>query len=160
MFFHRSLLLFFQRKESLPTSTWMRWVLYIILLRMTVPCSVLRIGATCFGTLSTLASRRTLVIDPHPKDWRRYDRERENNDFDWQLICNILRYDIFFLPLIFQHQFVARVKATTVLLDLIARTKNAVRDLDNLNYRKMKKILMNDNCDDHSTIGDDGNTSL
>lgn len=54
-----------------------------------------------------------------------------------------------------QHQFVARVKATTVLLDLIARTKNAVRDLDNLNYRKMKKILMNDNCDDHSTIGDD-----
>ena len=56
----------------------------------------------------------------------------------------------------FQHQFVARVKATTVLLDLIARTKNAVRDLDNLNYRKMKKILMNDNCDDHSTIGDDG----
>ena len=56
-----------------------------------------------------------------------------------------------------QHQFVARVKATTVLLDLIARTKNAVRDLDNLNYRKMKKILMNDNCDDQSTIGDDGN---
>jgi len=54
-----------------------------------------------------------------------------------------------------QHQFVARVKATTVLLDLIARTKNAVRELDNLNYRKMKKILMNDNCDDQSTIGDD-----
>merc|ERR1711899_415616 len=54
-----------------------------------------------------------------------------------------------------QHQFVARVKATHVLLDLIARTKNAVRDLDNLNYRKMKKILMVDNCDDQSTIGDD-----
>ena len=63
-------------------------------------------------------------------------------------------FSFFFLS---QHQFVARVKATTVLLDLIARTKNAVRDLDNLNYRKMKKILMNDNCDDHSTIGDDGN---
>ena len=62
------------------------------------------------------------------------------NDFD----CN------------FQHQFVARVKATHVLMDLIARTKNAVRDLDNLNYRKMKKILMVDNCDDQSTIGDDG----
>ena len=44
-----------------------------------------------------------------------------------------------------------------MVLDLIARTKNAVRDLDNLNYRKMKKILMNDNCDDQSTIGDDGN---
>jgi hypothetical protein len=51
---------------------------------------------------------------------------------------------------------VARVKATQVLLDLIARTKNSVRDLDNLNYRKMRKILMNDNCDDQSTIGDDG----
>ena len=50
----------------------------------------------------------------------------------------------------------ARVKATHVLLDLIARTKNAVRDLDNLNYRKMKKILMIDHCDDQSTIGDDG----
>merc|ERR1712045_877324 len=58
-----------------------------------------------------------------------------------------------------QHQFVARVKATTVLLDLIARTKNAVRDLDNLNYRKMKKILMNDHCDDQSTIGDDVSVS-
>ena len=59
-----------------------------------------------------------------------------------------------------QHQFVARVKATHILLDLIARTKNAVRDLDNLNYRKMKKILMNDNCDDQSTIGDDGKGNL
>ena len=64
------------------------------------------------------------------------------------------------LNLILQHQFVARVKATHVLLDLIARTKNAVRDLDNLNYRKMRKILMNDNCDDQSTIGDDGIISL
>ena len=44
-------------------------------------------------------------------------------------------------------------------MDLIARTKNAVRDLDNLNYRKMKKILMVDNCDDQSTIGDDGKYS-
>ena len=60
------------------------------------------------------------------------------------------------LSLFIKHQFVARVKATSVLLDLIARTKNAVRDLDNLNYRKMKKILMIDNCDDQSTIGDDG----
>merc|ERR1712045_551397 len=54
-----------------------------------------------------------------------------------------------------QHQFVARVKATTVLLDLIARTKNAVRDLDNLNYRKMKKILMNEMIETESTIGAD-----
>lgn len=29
----------------------------------------------------------------------------------------------------------------TVVMDLIARTKDAVRELDNLQYRKMKKIL-------------------
>ena len=52
-----------------------------------------------------------------------------------------------------QHQFVARVPARTVLLDLIARTKNAVRDLDNLNYRKMKKILMTE-MDTESQQGD------
>ena len=34
-----------------------------------------------------------------------------------------------------QHQFVARLAVRTILLDLIIRTKNAVRDLDNLNYR-------------------------
>jgi len=73
---------------------------------------------------------------------------------------NIYSIFIFNLQLTFQHQFVARVKATHILLDLIARTKNAVRDLDNLNYRKMKKILMNDrDGDDQSTIGDDGKTS-
>ena len=32
-------------------------------------------------------------------------------------------------------------------MDLINRTKTAVRELDNLNYRKMKKILMADNRD-------------
>jgi len=54
-----------------------------------------------------------------------------------------------------KHQFVARVPARTVLLDLITRTKNAVRDLDNLNYRKMKKILMNDMTETESTLGAD-----
>lgn len=32
----------------------------------------------------------------------------------------------------------------TIILDLIERTKAAVRELDNINYRKMKKILMVD----------------
>lgn len=54
-----------------------------------------------------------------------------------------------------QHQFVARVPVRTVLLDLISRTKNAVRDLDNLNYRKMKKILMTEMMETESTIGQD-----
>nr|XP_015836277.1 PREDICTED: serine/threonine-protein kinase TAO1 [Tribolium castaneum] len=50
------------------------------------------------------------------------------------------------------HNFVTRTRSTNVLIDLIQRTKAAVRDLDNLNYRKMKKILMVDSCETESTI--------
>ncbi|XP_053660465.1 serine/threonine-protein kinase Tao isoform X2 [Anopheles marshallii] len=52
-----------------------------------------------------------------------------------------------------KHTFVTRVRSPNVLIDLIARTKAAVRELDNLNYRKMKKILMVD-CETESNIGD------
>lgn len=34
-----------------------------------------------------------------------------------------------------------RERSPRILLDLIQRTKDAVRELDNLQYRKMKKIL-------------------
>ncbi|KAJ8286016.1 hypothetical protein GJAV_G00033570 [Gymnothorax javanicus] len=40
-----------------------------------------------------------------------------------------------------RHEFVRRERPSRVLLDLIQRTKDAVRELDNLQYRKMKKIL-------------------
>uniref|UniRef100_A0A672RIL6 non-specific serine/threonine protein kinase n=1 Tax=Sinocyclocheilus grahami TaxID=75366 RepID=A0A672RIL6_SINGR len=40
-----------------------------------------------------------------------------------------------------QHAFVQRERPDSVLIDLIQRTKDAVRELDNLQYRKMKKIL-------------------
>uniref|UniRef100_A0A8C1G4Y1 Serine/threonine-protein kinase TAO2 n=1 Tax=Cyprinus carpio TaxID=7962 RepID=A0A8C1G4Y1_CYPCA len=40
-----------------------------------------------------------------------------------------------------QHAFVRRERPDSVLIDLIQRTKDAVRELDNLQYRKMKKIL-------------------
>lgn len=50
------------------------------------------------------------------------------------------------------HIFVTRHRSPNVLIDLIQRTKAAVRDLDNLNYRKMKKILMVDNCETESNI--------
>ncbi|XP_066502140.1 serine/threonine-protein kinase TAO1 isoform X2 [Hoplias malabaricus] len=43
-----------------------------------------------------------------------------------------------------QHVFVQRERPDTVLIDLIMRTKDAVRELDNLQYRKMKKILFHD----------------
>uniref|UniRef100_A0A2I3SWX5 non-specific serine/threonine protein kinase n=1 Tax=Pan troglodytes TaxID=9598 RepID=A0A2I3SWX5_PANTR len=40
-----------------------------------------------------------------------------------------------------KHIFVLRERPETVLIDLIQRTKDAVRELDNLQYRKMKKLL-------------------
>ncbi|XP_076256599.1 serine/threonine-protein kinase Tao isoform X2 [Rhynchophorus ferrugineus] len=49
------------------------------------------------------------------------------------------------------HPFVKGI-SPNVLVDLIQRTKAAVRDLDNLNYRKMKKILMVENCETESNI--------
>lgn len=52
------------------------------------------------------------------------------------------------------HPIVKKQRTTNVLVELIARTKAAVRELDNLNYRKMKKILMVDSCETESTIGD------
>jgi hypothetical protein len=62
---------------------------------------------------------------------------------------------------ILQHQFVTRPRSPQVLIDLIQRTKAAVRELDNLNYRKMKKILMIDACETESTVGDaDGMSTI
>lgn len=43
-----------------------------------------------------------------------------------------------------QHHFLCRERPMTVVMDLIARTKDAVRELDNLQYRKMKKILFHE----------------
>ncbi|XP_026578454.1 serine/threonine-protein kinase TAO2-like [Pseudonaja textilis] len=40
-----------------------------------------------------------------------------------------------------KHCFLLRERPQTVIMDLIQRTKDAVRELDNLQYRKMKKIL-------------------
>ncbi|XP_075213390.1 serine/threonine-protein kinase Tao [Lycorma delicatula] len=50
------------------------------------------------------------------------------------------------------HQLVTRQRSPHVLIDLIQRTKDAVRELDSLNYRKMK-ILMTD-AESESTVGD------
>ncbi|XP_050353190.1 serine/threonine-protein kinase Tao isoform X1 [Nymphalis io] len=56
------------------------------------------------------------------------------------------------------HPYITRPRSPNVLVDLIQRTKAAVRDLDNLNYRKMKKILMVD-ADNESAIGDSEETA-
>lgn len=55
------------------------------------------------------------------------------------------------------HQLVTRSRSPHVLIDLIQRTKAAVRELDNQNYRKMK-ILMIDSCESESTVGDADDT--
>ncbi|CAG2061290.1 unnamed protein product [Timema podura] len=52
------------------------------------------------------------------------------------------------------HQMVTRLRSPHVLFDLIQRTKTAVRELDNLNYRKMKKILMVEKFENESAVGD------
>ncbi|KAL8562589.1 hypothetical protein ACOMHN_045853 [Nucella lapillus] len=41
------------------------------------------------------------------------------------------------------HPFVRKTRRPDVLLELIMRTKEAVRKLDNLQYRRMKKLIMN-----------------
>lgn len=51
-------------------------------------------------------------------------------------------FSVFFLVLLVQHAFLQRERPDSVLMDLIQRTKDAVRELDNLQYRKMKKILL------------------
>ncbi|CAG07603.1 unnamed protein product [Tetraodon nigroviridis] len=43
-----------------------------------------------------------------------------------------------------KHHFLCRERPMTVVMDLITRTKDAVRELDNLQYRKMKKILFHE----------------
>lgn len=43
-----------------------------------------------------------------------------------------------------KHEFITLLSDRKALLDLIRKTKEIVRDLDNLQYRKMKKIIMTD----------------
>lgn len=43
-----------------------------------------------------------------------------------------------------QHDFVSQPRPEGIILELIERTKQAVRALDNMNYRRTKKILLSD----------------
>lgn len=56
------------------------------------------------------------------------------------------------------HSFVIDLRSPHVLIDLIQRTKAAVHELDNQNYRKTKKILMIDSAEIESTAGDADDT--
>uniref|UniRef100_A0A8D0AUM4 non-specific serine/threonine protein kinase n=1 Tax=Sander lucioperca TaxID=283035 RepID=A0A8D0AUM4_SANLU len=54
-----------------------------------------------------------------------------------------------------KHAFVQRERPESVLIDLISRTKDAVRELDNLQYRKMKKLLFQEAHNGPSTEAQD-----
>uniref|UniRef100_A0A3B3X7M5 non-specific serine/threonine protein kinase n=1 Tax=Poecilia mexicana TaxID=48701 RepID=A0A3B3X7M5_9TELE len=54
------------------------------------------------------------------------------------------------------HAFLQRERPDSVLMDLIQRTKDAVRELDNLQYRKMKKILLQEAHNGPTTEAQDG----
>ncbi|XP_008292449.1 serine/threonine-protein kinase TAO1-like [Stegastes partitus] len=58
------------------------------------------------------------------------------------------------------HAFLQRERPDSVLMDLIQRTKDAVRELDNLQYRKMKKILLQEAHNGPTTETQDGDEDL
>lgn len=53
-----------------------------------------------------------------------------------------------------QHSFVSQPRPEGIILELIERTKQAVRALDNMNYRKMKKMIMGDPSGEVSEEGE------
>lgn len=53
-----------------------------------------------------------------------------------------------------QHPFASQPRPEGIILELIERTKQAVRALDNMNYRKMKKMIMGDPSGEVSEEGD------
>ena len=58
-------------------------------------------------------------------------------------LIKLIDFDLFkTLSFFKQHDFITRHRSPHVIMDLITRTKKAVRDYDNVNYRKMKKILI------------------
>ncbi|KAF7650083.1 hypothetical protein LDENG_00131780, partial [Lucifuga dentata] len=58
------------------------------------------------------------------------------------------------------HAFLQRERPESVLMDLIQRTKDAVRELDNLQYRKMKKILLQEAHNGPTAEAQDGDEEL
>lgn len=58
-----------------------------------------------------------------------------------------------------KHKFISELSDRNALLELIRKTKEIVRDLDNLQYRKMKKIIMVDSSSVASNSGGSGSNS-
>uniref|UniRef100_A0A3Q2CXM0 non-specific serine/threonine protein kinase n=1 Tax=Cyprinodon variegatus TaxID=28743 RepID=A0A3Q2CXM0_CYPVA len=78
---------------------------------------------------------------------------------EWWGCCKLIGSNFVFL-LALQHAFLQRERPDSVLMDLIQRTKDAVRELDNLQYRKMKKILLQEAHNGPTTEPQDGEEDL
>lgn len=61
-----------------------------------------------------------------------------------------------------QHVFIKKPRSESVLADLVLRTKNAVREIDNRVGSRFKKLLVesSDNSDECLMVADDANVSL
>lgn len=57
------------------------------------------------------------------------------------------------------HKFIVELSDRSALINLIRKTKEIVRDLDNLQYRKMKKIIMVDSSSSNSVISASGDST-
>uniref|UniRef100_A0A669DEC8 non-specific serine/threonine protein kinase n=1 Tax=Oreochromis niloticus TaxID=8128 RepID=A0A669DEC8_ORENI len=77
------------------------------------------------------------------------------------IVCKLkMDMQVTFLSLYPQHEFLQRERPDSVLMDLIQRTKDAVRELDNLQYRKMKKILLQEAHNGPTSEAQDGDEDL
>ena len=63
------------------------------------------------------------------------------------------------LILIFQDNFIRKQRSSHVLLDLIERTKDCVRELDNLQYKRLKRLLINESTYAHKHEEEDSPVS-
>jgi hypothetical protein len=60
---------------------------------------------------------------------------------DWPHVKACFNHSV----LLFQHEFLTRhQQQRNILKELVKRTKSQVRALDNMNYKRVKKIFMND----------------
>lgn len=61
-----------------------------------------------------------------------------------------------------QHEFLTRHQQKNILKELVQRTKSQVRALDNMNYKRVKKIFMNEGtpgAEDASSFDNDDDAS-
>uniref|UniRef100_A0A3B5LQG0 non-specific serine/threonine protein kinase n=1 Tax=Xiphophorus couchianus TaxID=32473 RepID=A0A3B5LQG0_9TELE len=118
------------------------------------------LGITCIE----LAERKPPLFNMNAMSALYHIAQNETLFFIFIFIyCDSCIYSsLFLLPChsALQHAFLQRERPDSVLMDLIQRTKDAVRELDNLQYRKMKKILLQEAHNGPTTEAQDGDEDL